>query len=72
MRERGRLDEWEMEGKLRFEGRGNLDIKERKVSEWRGPENLKQMANVVSVTIIFRVISDVLKKRQPVPLSKYL
>lgn len=38
---------WEMEVKLRFEGRGHPDTKEREESEWRGPENLKQLANVM-------------------------
>lgn len=35
-----------MEVKLRFEGRGNLDIKEREAAEWRGSVTSKQMANV--------------------------
>lgn len=33
------MKKYEVEVKLRFEGRGNLDIKEREEAEWRGPVN---------------------------------
>lgn len=46
---------YEVEVKLRFEGRGNPEIKEREEEKWKG-----QMANVMNVMIIFRAISDVL------------
>lgn len=40
------MKKYEVEVKLRFEGTGNLDIKERVETEERGPVNWKYMANV--------------------------
>lgn len=49
-----------MEVKLRFEGRENLDIKERKEAKRKG-----QMTNVMNVMIIFRAISETYKRDSP-------